>query len=241
MNNTPILKVITEYCSVYVDDIRLQELTETDPALYARKMWQYLRASIPLFTLPEGIQNYLCGTEESPKLTEPLFAEGNYVAENDLQSGFVISLGSSYEGYDLCSCRMKTKDAHGNVVYVPVSVSYNTANGEVTLNEEIHKHSVLDFDLYKDGWFTEMLSPQIMMVLGMCFNVVWQTRFMNDWLSNVDKVEDKSFSQQNRSNKIRADQERYLVLRQELSAQMRKLEQTLYFREAFPLGGVKIH
>ena len=241
MNNTPILKVITEYCSVYVDDIRLQELTETDPALYARKMWQYLRASIPLFTLPEGIQNYLCGTEESPKLTEPLFAETYYTAENDLASGDVISLGNTYLGYDLCSCRMRTKDAHGNVVYVPVSVSYDAESGNVTLAEGVHKHSDLDFDLYKDGWFSEILSPQIMMILGMCFNLVWQTRFMNDWLSNVDKVEDKSFSQQNRANKIRADQERFLILRQELSAQMRKLEQTFYFREAFPLGGVKIH
>ena len=36
---TSILKVLTEYCEKYVDDIRLQELLQTDTPLYARKMW----------------------------------------------------------------------------------------------------------------------------------------------------------------------------------------------------------
>lgn len=238
--NTPILKILTEYCSAYVDDIRLQELTKTDPALYARKMWQYFRASIPLFTLPEGIQEYLLGTESAPKLTEPTFDSTEYTVEDNNNAGFIIPLGEEYAGYEICSCRAKTTDRFGNVLFTVVPVSYDGSNGSVTVNTDIQKDTVLDFDFYQDGWFTETLSPSIMMILGMCFNVVWQTRFMNDWLSNVDKVEDKSFSQQNRANKIRADQERFRVLRTELSAQMRKLEQSMYFREQFPLGGLKI-
>ena len=238
--NTPILKIITEYCSAYVDDIRLQELTETDPALYARKMWQYFRASIPLFTLPEGIQKYLLGTEADPKLTEPTFDSTEYTVDDNNQAGFTVDLGEEYAGYDLCSCRIKTKDMFGNVLFVPVETDYDSASGTVTVNTAIQHDSVLDFDFYKDGFFAETLSPSIMMILGMCFNVVWQTRFMNDWLSNVDKIEDKSFSQQNRANKIRADQERFRVLRTELSAQMRKFEQSMYFKDQFPLGGVKI-
>ena len=75
MSKTPILKILTEYCSVYVDDIRLRELAQTDAPLYARKMWQYLRAAVPLFTLPEGMQEYLLGTQEHPNLTEPLIAD----------------------------------------------------------------------------------------------------------------------------------------------------------------------
>ena len=56
---TPILKVITEYCSLYVDDIRLNDLASTDMPLYARRMYQYLKAGLPLFSIPTEMQEYL--------------------------------------------------------------------------------------------------------------------------------------------------------------------------------------
>lgn len=236
--STPMLKVITEYCAIYVDDIRMQELAQTDAPLYARKMWQYLRASLPLFTLPEGMQEYLMGTETTSKMTEPQIADRVHtVAEGE---GEIIVLGEEYAGFELCACRVRTEDDLGNVVLVPLQIEYDAENGTVKVNGSVDVGKTLCFDFYTDGYFEETLSPQIMMILGMCFNVVWQTRFMNDWLSNVDKIEDRSFSQQNRANKIRADHERYMILRRELAGEMRKLEQSIYFKEAFPLGGAKI-
>lgn len=240
----PILKVITEYCEVYVDDIRLQELALTNAPLYARKMWQYLRASLPLFTLPEGIQSLLFGTVENPNLIEPSFADTTVVLENAENSDFTVALGEEYAGYEICGCRIGTVDNLGNSVFTPIAVSYTAETGNVivhaTKENPIPKGATLSFDLYTDGYFTQMLSPAIMSIIGKCFNVVWQTRFMNDWLSNVDKVEDKSFSQQNRANKIRADQERYQILLRELSGEMRKLEQSIYYRNTFPIGNIKI-
>ena len=50
---TQILKVITEYCSLYVDDVRLSDLAATNMPLYARRMYQYFKPAISLFTIPD--------------------------------------------------------------------------------------------------------------------------------------------------------------------------------------------
>lgn len=238
---TPILKVITEYCAVYVDDINLQALAEEDMPLYARRMWGYFRPSIPLFNLPAEMPIYLMGTPENPKLTEPIYGSFQYITETDLTSDFVLPLDDSGKGYELFCCRIRAYDDFENVVMLPTSVAtYDSENGTVTFkatpDNPIPKGTIFDMDFYKDGYFTETLSPEIMNILGMCFQIVWQTRFMNDWLSNVSKVEDKSFYEQNRANKIKADNERLNVLKVNLAEAMRRLEQNLAHRKMFPIG-----
>ena len=42
--STPILKVISEYCNIYVDDINLEKLAVEDMPLYARRIWGYFKA-----------------------------------------------------------------------------------------------------------------------------------------------------------------------------------------------------
>lgn len=238
---TPILKVITEYCSVYVDDINLQALAEEDTPLYARRMWGYFRPSIPLFNLPAEMPIYLMGTPENPKLTEPIYGSFQYITETDLTSDFVLQLDDSGKGYELFCCRIRELDDFDKVIMIPTSVAtYDSENGTVTFkatpDHPIPKGTIFDMDFYKDGSFTETLSPEIMNILGMCFQIVWQTRFMNDWLSNVSKVEDKSFYEQNRANKIKADNERLNVLKVNLAEAMRRLEQNLAHRKMFPIG-----
>lgn len=239
---TPILKVITEYCSVYVDDINLQALAEEDTPLYARRMWGYFRPSIPLFNLPARMPLYLMGTPENPKIVEPIYGSFQYTTETELTSDYVLPLDDSGKGYELFCCRIRTFDDFDRVIMLPTSVAtYDSENGTVTFHatpeNPIPKGTTFDMDFYTDGYFTETLSPEIMNILGMCFQIVWQTRFMNDWLSNVSKVEDKSFSQQNRANKIKADNERLNVLKVNLAEAMRRLEQNLAHRKMFPLGG----
>ena len=238
---TPILKVISEYCSVYVDDINLQALAEEDTPLYARRMWGYLRPSIPLFNLPAKMPLYLMGTPENPKLIEPIYGSFQYTTESELTSDYVLQLDDSGKGYELFCCRIREFDDFGNVIMIPTSVAdYDSDNGTVTFkatpDNPIPKGTIFDMDFYKDGYFTETLSPEIMNILGMCFQIVWQTRFMNDWLSNVSKVEDKSFYEQNRANKIKADNERLNVLKVNLAEAMRRLEQNLAHRKMFPIG-----
>lgn len=231
---TPILKVLTEYCSLYVDDVRLSDLATSDMPLYARRMYQYFKPAISLFSLPTEMQEHLLGTELNPKLIEPKFDSLTYTVDDDYIYNFEISLGDEYKGFELCSCRVRNIN-NGEVVLTPINAVYNAENGTVVINATIHepfiKGTVLDFDFYTDGYFTETLSNEIMTILGTCFEVVWLIRFKNDWLSIVTKVEDKSFFEQNRANKMNADKQTLLEARERLSSQMRRYEQNLYQKQ----------
>lgn len=239
---TPILKVITEYCSIYVDDINLQSLAEEDTPLYARRIWGYFRPAINLFNLPARMPLYLLGMPENPKITEPIYGSTQYTVDEDKTEPFTLELDENGKGYELFCCRIRTFDDFGNVEMLPTNVaSYDSETGVVTftasVENPIQKGTIFDMDFYTDGYFAETLSPEIMNILGMCFQVVWQTRFINDWLSNVSKVEDKSFYEQNRANKIKADNERFNLLQKNLAQAMRRFEQNLAQRKMFPFGG----
>lgn len=242
---TPILKLLTEYCSVYVDDVRLSELVETDPPLYARRMWGYMLPAIPLFNLPAEMPAYLMGDAATPKLIPPRYADTSYTLSADIEGETVISLGADYAGYELCGCRLREENAvTGAVALTPLAVDYNSETGDVAVfvGETVSSGRTLEFDFYTDGYFVEDLSADVLNILSLCFAVVWQTRFNNDWLSNVSKVEDKSFSEQNRANKMNADTARLNQLRADLAAEMRRYEQNVYYRSAVGANSqIKIH
>lgn len=233
---TPLLKVLTEYCETYVDDIRMQELANTNPPLYARKMSQYFIPSIALFNLPSEIPEYLLGTKNNPKFVEPVYENKRFTTNGDKTEPFEIDLGYEYIGYELFSSQILFLNENGEILSTPTSIcSYDSTTGIVTINasEEIpvKDNTTFDFDFYTDGWFEEDLSNQIMSILGMCFQVVWQDRFNTDWLSNVAKVEDNSFAEQNRANKMNADTARLNQLRQKLAGEMRRFEQNQYYKQ----------
>lgn len=236
---TPLLKVLTEYCETYVDDIRLQELANTNPPLYARKMSQYFIPSIALFNLPSEMPDYLLGTRNNPKFFEPVYDNKRFTTSGDKTEPFEIDLGVEYVGYELFSAQILSLNGNNGVLFTPTNIcSYDNETGIITINASIENpvkdNTTFDFDFYTDGWFEEDLSPQIMSILGMCFQVVWQDRFNTDWLSNVAKVEDRSFTEQNRANKINADTERLNQLRKKLAGEMRRFEQNQYYKQIVP-------
>ena len=239
---TPILQVLTQYCDAYVNDVRLQQTAQENKPLYARQLWGYLQAAIPFFTIPNGMLEYLCGTYENPKITPPRYGNMLYTVENDITEDSTVELDVNGKGYELFCCQEQTYDDFGNVILVPDNgiVTYDGENGTITIHgtEEnpIAKGTVYNIDFYADGEFQENLSPEIMRILGLCFQVVWQKRFNNDWLSNVSKVEDKSFYEQNRANKIKADDERYALDMSEAYGAMRRLEQRYAIKKMFPRG-----
>lgn len=238
---TPLLKVLTEYCATYVDDIRTQELLFTNPALYARKMSQYLIPAIPLFSIPAEMQDYLIGDKNNPKFFEPVYENKRFTVTGEQTAPFTLNLGAEYQNYELFSANILTLSGNGGVITTPTNIcTYDSATGVILINasEEnpVLDNTTFDFDFYTDGWFEEDLSPQIMNILGMCFQCVWQDRFNTDWLSNVAKVEDKSFFEQNRANKMNADTARLNQLRQKLAGEMRRYEQNLYYKKTIPSG-----
>lgn len=236
---TATAQVITGYCSIYVDDIRLGELASLNPPLYMRKMWGYLQPAISLFNIPAEEQARLVGTNDNPKLTAPTFADAQYEVETTQTAPFVIALGDEFTDFELFSVQLKQTDASGDVYYTAVTdAEYDADNGDITINASKDNPSeagaIYDIDFYTDGYFDADLTAQEMNILGMCFQVVWQDRFNTDWLSNVSKIEDKSFFEQNRANKITADTKRLDELREKLSTQMRRYEENLYYDKIVP-------
>lgn len=233
--STPILKVISQYCGVYVDDIRLQELAETNPPLYARRMYNYFLPAISLFNQPADMQQYFFGTAENPNFVDPLYETTSYMVEDTENGDFIVPLGSDYAGYELCACQVKTYDVLDNVILTPIDITYDESNGNVTVHatekQTVPQNAVLEFDFYTDGQFVKELSPEIMNILGMCFKVVWQNRFNTNWLSMVPKVEDKSFFEQNRANKMNADSHKLQNDVRWLNEEMQKFENNLYIRQ----------
>lgn len=234
---TPILKVITQYCSVLIDDINLETLANENMPVYAWRMWAYFQAAIPLFTTPSTVVPYLVGTGDNPKLIEPKYSNYKYTAADDITSDEIINLDDNGIGHELFCCHIQTYDKiKDEIIMLPTSVAkYDNETGTITLtaSEEnpIPKGTIFDMDFYTDGYFKEDLSVEIMRILGMCFQIIWQTRFNNNWLSNIPKIEDRSFSEQNRANKMKADTERLKGMKNDLHQAMNKLEQNLAFRK----------
>lgn len=221
--STPILKVIADFCAVYVNDDRLKELSETNPPLYARKMWAYLNAGMPFFTHPMDELERLTG---EGKITEPDYTSYLKTETEEHTEPFQITL--PYTGYEICACHIR-KAIKGQVILEPVPVEYDAETGVATL-PPLPADSQLDFDLYKDGYFTENLSAQEMKILGLCFDLAWESRFDQDWLSRVSKVEDKSFFEQNRANKQNSDTARFTQVLSLLAQEMQKYENSIYYK-----------
>lgn len=238
--STPILKVISQYCSIYVDDIRLQELAQTNAPLYARRMYNYFLPAISLFNTPSGMQEYFFGTENNPKYTEPMIDSTSYLVSGTQSADFTVDLGEEYSGYSLVACQIRTTDAMGNVTLTPISIDYNEETGVVivhaTEQNPVSNESTLEFDFYTDGAFENDLTPEIMNILGLCFEVVWQSRFNTNWLSMVPKIEDKSFFEQNRANKMNADNQKLQNDVRHLNEEMQKFETNLQIRQTVPLN-----
>ncbi len=237
---TPILKVITEYCVKLIKDPRIKEIAEADKPLFARQMWGYLLPAIPEFNIPAEMPEFLMGTPENPKIVEPLYGDYRYTTEEEITSNLIIQLGDSGKGYELFCCRMVTYDDFENWILVPTNATYDSENGTVTLyatpDNPIPKGTIFDMDFYKDGHFAETLNITEMKILALSFQVEWQRReFNNDYISNIPKVEDKSFYEQNRANKEKADDSRLAQYRVELAEEMRRYEQNLAYKKMFPM------
>lgn len=227
---TPILQVITQYCDVYIDDVRLSQLKTTNPPLYANRMWGYLRSAIPLFNSPFEMQAYFYGTESNPNLVEPTFTS----VTQDVEETSSIPLGENYTGFELFTACLKEIKEDGSVCLTPLSAEYDSKTGNVNFDGEISGTITMDF--YTDGYFVKNLTPMQMNVLGLFFNAVWTMRFNQDWLSNVSKIEDGTFKEQNRANKMNADTERFRQVMALAVSEMRRYEASVYYKKTFPNG-----
>lgn len=237
---TPILKVITDYCEQYVDDEILSGLKETSAPLYFRKMWGIFNAAIPYFNMPPEMPEYLMGTSDNPQLTEPNYDAYIYTTAESHTTPLTIELGEGYKGFELFSCRIKTVTPTQRVIYTTADATYDPFTGNVTIPADeqnpISAGTVFDLDFYTDGYFERDLTPQQMMILGFCFELMWNIRFAENWLDRKPKIEDKSFSIQNIANKQNSDTARIEEIRKRLAREMQKYEQNCWYTQIMPNG-----
>lgn len=230
---TPILEVITNYCAPLIKDVRLQEMAADNKPQYAWTMWNYLRPQMSKFTHPYEITDYLFGSKENPNLIEPNFDSARHTLSNEITADYEVDLGADFIGFELFSAHIISVKGQ-NVISTSATAicNYDSTTGIVTIKatpeQPIAKGTTLDFDFYTDGHFVNDLSDDIMGILGICFEYGWWVAFENDWLSYVPKVEDKSFFEQNRANRMNAGTSRCDQILRKLAGAQREYDTKLH-------------
>ena len=234
---THILEIESGYGLQYVNDQRLNKMAKENPALYARNAWGYMQFAIPSFKRPAHMLPWLLGDKDHPKLIKPRFDSYYFDNQTYLVDDLTLHLGENYIGYELFNCKIVTEDRDGNLFEEDADnkVEYDAETGDVTIHgtqaEPIKPKTTLSMDFYTDGYFVEDLNEEQKRILGLAFGIAWQERFNNDYLSNVAKVEDRSFSQQNIANKQKSDDLKLRNMRASFNQEMRKYEQNLQIRK----------
>ena len=216
---TAIADIITQ-AMVYIDDIRLQEQLAVNPALFYRRMSDYITAAMPLLSSPPQLFEYV-----SKEYTAPEYGEMYWTStEASMAEETVIS--TDYIGYDLCS--VVSIDAENNATAYP-DATYNSETGEVTFPQQVAEGINYEIDFYKDGE-TADLTPTMVRLFALAIAIVWDERFSNAWLNITQKIRDSSFQTVNESTYMDKLTNRQKENRQRFQDEMRKYEQNSAYK-----------
>ena len=217
-------EVICNYAMPLIDDVRLTDQMEENPALFFRRLSMYVRLALPLLSRPPELDSYL--RYEIKKAT---YADTEWTStEESAEQTTVLETGMI--GYQLFSCSQYTTDISGLVTTKPVSgVTYDADTGEVTF--PIQKEAGLQYslDFYTDGSFYYELTEAQKRLLGLAMGIVWDERFNRNWLNITQKIHDSSFDTVNESNYMRESQSRLVSNKRLLNDELRKYEQDLAY------------
>ena len=216
---TAIADVITQ-AMVYIDDIRLQEQLAINPALFYRRMSDYINAAMPLLSSPPQLLDYVHGQYTAPEYADTYWTS----TEASITTQTVIPTG--YIGYDLCS--IVSLDEENNATPY-LDATYNSETGEVTFPQQTAAGINYEIDFYKDGETAE-LTPTMMRLFALAIAIVWDERFSNDWLNITQKIKDSSFQTVNESTYIDKLTNRQKENRQRFQDEMRKYEQNSAYK-----------
>ena len=221
-------EVVTNYGLVAINDIRLYEELEANPALFYRKMAQYMVNAIPLFSRPPEIVSHLA-------CAEPSYDDYQYTVPSE--ATFPVVLNTEKVGFELCCVTIIGTDEYGNPQYTEVSnFVYDAETGELTLNTETPEGTEYDINFYTDGYFANDLSMEMKMILGECLHLVWEMRFSSSWLDRAQKPRDKTFDLPNEANWTRAQMEKAELVRYRLNGLIYAYEQRVEYNRAFANG-----
>lgn len=221
-------EVISDHAMVFIDDVRLMNQAEENPARFLRRMSLYMKNAIPLFSRPPEMIAYL-----KEGLTEPDYRDGAWVS--DLQSlAGETKVETGFTGYELFSCAERVTEPDGTVILIPYpEASYDSETGEVTFPQQRDAGISYEMDFYTDGTFAHDLTAEQKRLLGLCIASVWDERFFRNWLNDAPKVHDRSFDAPNEPQYMEKGNKKKLQNRSLLNEELRKYEQDCTYATVF--------
>lgn len=224
---------VTNFADVYpyglndIDDIRLEQLKENDPALYLRRLWAYLQSAIPYFTSPQGIQ------DKVGDYTEPIFSDYNFSGDGTT-TVFTVDAGQEYVCVETSEENTPIAVIFTDGVTTVNGVTYDPEAG--TLTFETAPDYDFYVDLYTDGYFNQELNTQEMAILGIAFRMCWFKKIANTFLRTTPKIKDKNFNMDSSWGVEQADTARVKALKVELVDAMADYEQYLAYKAVVPMS-----
>lgn len=220
-------EIITDYAMVEIDDLRMKEELQENPALFFRSMSLYMKNAIPYFNNPPEMQEWL-------SYTAPSFADYMWTA---VASDSETVVNTNLIGYDLFSVQMLSTDQYGTVTATSyTSATYDSETGNVTFPAGLTEGTQFQIDFYTDGTFDNELTGEEKRILGLCVDYVWNVRFSGNWLNMQPKVQDANFTIGSESNYTRAQTERMRQKRIAVNDEIHKYAQNIAYREIGRLG-----
>ena len=219
MAQTQISEIIND-AMVIIDDVRLSQQLSENPALFYRRMNEYVGLSVPLMSSPPELYTYV-----SSGYSMSLFADSMWLStpESTTQAA---EYDTGYKNFDLCSVSLMSADMKHSTPYS--GAAYDPETGIVTFPIQPSEGLTYEIDFYKDGSFSDM-SPQIKRLFALAVALMWNERLNNEWLSIHPKIKDSAFDTVNESNWIDKMTFRSKELRREFSDEIKKYEQMVAY------------
>lgn len=212
---TKLADIIAE-AMLYIDDVRLQEQLQTNPALFCRRMSAYVTSAMPLLSNPPELYRHISKDFVPATYTsyEWVSTEESTTQETLIETGF--------SGYELVTAVVRSED--GEYVTAYTDFTYDSETGNITF--PIQSMSGIDYevDFYTDGEVAD-LTLSMLRLYGLAVTVVWYQRLDNNWLNITPKIRDSSFSTINESNYIDKMDGRMKSVMLEFRDELRKYEQ----------------
>lgn len=224
--------IILNYGNLFTDDVRNQQAYDLNPAAFLNQSAYYLEAAIPRFNRPTEVISYLSARTPAYFHETQWAVPASILPPGEPQEPTTMPITiQAKPGYELCSVVIRGVDKFGNPVDTPYSgAQYDAQSGSVTFPAGLIPGTEFVIDLYRDGQFLRVLTPEMKRILGLCFHMVWEYRFTGEWLARAAKVSDKSFSPPNEANWTRAQEEKRRSEEDTLNQELRRYEQACTYR-----------
>lgn len=212
---TKLADIIAE-AMLYIDDVRLQEQLQTNPALFCRRMSAYVTSAMPLLSNPPELYHHI-----SKDFVPATYTSYEWVStEESTTQETVVETG--FSGYELVTAVVRSED--GEYVTAYSDFTYDSETGNITF--PIQSMSGIDYevDFYTDGEVAD-LTLSMLRLYGLAVTVVWYQRLDNNWLNITPKIRDSSFSTINESNYMDKMDGRMKSVMLEFRDELRKYEQ----------------